>query len=150
MTFMLHVAYVWFWVRNEIKMCVLVAFSLCISMTRPYWQYVPTETCRHTLIYIRAQNCIYSNNNLTNKLTESVFWYNENFKCLLSFSSEYFIFYLLSKNVKIEAYKSIILSVILYGWRNMVSHPERRTYTEDVWSRSTEVNIWAQEGGSTS
>jgi hypothetical protein len=34
---------------------------------------------------------------------------------LLSFGAEYFVFSLLSKNLKIKIYRTVILSVVLYG-----------------------------------
>jgi len=36
-------------------------------------------------------------------------------ECLLSFGEEYFLFSLLSKNLNIKIYRTIILPVVLYG-----------------------------------
>jgi hypothetical protein len=36
--------------------------------------------------------------------------------CLLSFGAESFVFSLLSKNIKIKIYRTIILPVVLYGY----------------------------------
>jgi len=36
-------------------------------------------------------------------------------ECLLSFGAEYFVFSLLSKNLKIMIYRTVIVSVVLYG-----------------------------------
>jgi len=36
-------------------------------------------------------------------------------QCLLSFGAEYFVLSLLSKNLKIKIYRTVILPVVLYG-----------------------------------
>jgi hypothetical protein len=49
-------------------------------------------------------------------------------KCLLSFGAEYFSYNLLSKNLKIQIYRTIILPVVLYGCKtwSLALRDERR------------------------
>ena len=53
---------------------------------------------------------------------------------------------LLSKNLKIKVYKTIILPVVLFGceaW-SLTLREERRL--RGIWKQDPEANIWAQEG----
>jgi hypothetical protein len=52
---------------------------------------------------------------------------------------------LLSKNVNIRIYKSIILPVVLYGCETF-SHFKGGTYTEGVGEQGAEDNIWTEGG----
>jgi hypothetical protein len=49
------------------------------------------------------------------------------------YNSEYFIFCLLSKNVKIKIYTTIISSVVLCVCETWVSHIKGRTQIKGVW-----------------
>jgi hypothetical protein len=51
---------------------------------------------------------------------------------------------LLSKNIKIRIYKTIILPVVLYGCETWSLTIE----TSGVWEQGVEVNIWTKEGWS--
>jgi len=62
-----------------------------------------------------------------------------------TFGSESLSFYLVCKNVKIKTYKTIILSVILYG-PNLVSH-EIRTRMEVVYKHAEKEKILTKQKG---
>jgi hypothetical protein len=52
---------------------------------------------------------------------------------------------LLSKNIKIRIYKTIILPAILYGCETM-SRTLRQEHRHGVWEQCVEENIWTKEG----
>jgi hypothetical protein len=58
---------------------------------------------------------------------------------LLSFIAEYFVFQLLSKNIKVKIYRAIILPVGFYGcetWPLTLREEHRlRVFENSVWSR---------------
>jgi hypothetical protein len=61
--------------------------------------------------------------------------------------SSYSFKLLLSKNVKVRIYKTIILPVVLYGCETW-SLTVRVEHKLSVWEQGVEENIWAKEGWS--
>jgi hypothetical protein len=51
---------------------------------------------------------------------------------------------LLSRNVKIRIYKTIVLPVVLYGCKTW-SWTLREEHRQGVWEQGAEENIWTEE-----
>ena len=51
---------------------------------------------------------------------------------------------LLSNNLKIKIYKTIILPVVLYGY--LLSYIKGRIMAKGTWKQDSETNIWTQKG----
>ena len=54
--------------------------------------------------------------------------------------------WLLSKNLKIKIYKTIILSLVLYGCESFFVYFERKAQTKNIWKQDPKANIQTQRG----